>query len=159
MSAHVQPAAGGKLREAANIQVQPMVHVPGVAPRPADALWRAPVRAWESDASQRLHALETSYRFRRAIAVRRFLQAYPHLVEFLHEARPYLKKHFGSELEVALEVVSDPEATDAKQLFAYIRTALPVDMALAQLDRLDEEWFLDRLDRVGGLFNFNLEIV
>jgi len=45
----------------------------------------------------------------------------------------------------------------AKELFAYIRTSLPVDEALSRLDKFDEEWFLDQLDRAGGRFNFNLE--
>jgi hypothetical protein len=94
----------------------------------------------------RLSILEEIYLFREATAVRRFLQ-------------PHLAKHFGPAPQVALEVVSDPEANGAKQLFAYIRTTLPVEAAMAQLDLLDEEWFLGQLDRVNGLFNFNLESV
>ena len=107
----------------------------------------------------RLSVLEEIYLFRNATAVRRFLQAYPRLIDVLLEAQPHLAKHFGPDPQVALEVVSDPEANWAKQLFAYIRTSLPVEAALAQLYLLDEEWFLDQLDRVNGLFNFNLEIV
>jgi hypothetical protein len=60
---------------------------------------------------------------------------------------------------VTLEVVSDPEVEGVEELFAYILTSLPVNEALARLHRLDEEWFLDQLDRVGGRFNFNLEFV
>jgi hypothetical protein len=99
------------------------------------------------------------YLLRNAIAVHRFLQAYPRLIDVLWEAQLHLAKHFGPDPQVALEVVSDPEANGAKQLFAYIRTTLPVEAALAQLDLLDEEWFLDQLDQVNGLFNFNLESV
>jgi len=60
---------------------------------------------------------------------------------------------------VVLEVVSDPEVEDMDELFAYILTSFPVDEALARLAKLDEEWFLDQLDQVGGRFNFNLEFV
>ncbi len=107
----------------------------------------------------RLSVLEEIYLFREATAVRRFLQTHTRLIDVLLEAQPHLAKHFGPATQVALEVVSDPEANGAKQLFAYIRTTLPVEAALAQLDLLDEEWFLDQLDRVNGLFNFNLESV
>jgi len=92
-------------------------------------------------------------------AVGRFLHTHPQLIEVLLEASVYLQKHFGPDPQVTLEVVSDPEVEGVEELFAYILTSLPVNEALARLHRLDEEWFLDQLDRVGGRFNFNLEFV
>ena len=109
--------------------------------------------------SQRLYQLEEVYSLRDAAAVRRFLHACPQLVEVLLEAHVYLQKYFGPDPQVTLRVVSDPEAESMDELFAYILTPLPVDEALARLDRLDEEWFLDQLDRVDGKFNFNLEFL
>jgi hypothetical protein len=108
----------------------------------------------------RLPKLEEMYTFRNAAAVRSFLLAHLPLIGVLAEAHPYLSKYFGPNPQVALEVVSDPEADEGQdQLFAYILTSLPVDEALAKLDSLDEEWFLDQLDQVDGLFNFNLEFI
>jgi hypothetical protein len=101
--------------------------------------------------------LEKVYSFRNAEAVRRFLQTHPHLIEVILETYPYLVKYFGPNPQVMLEVVGDPEAEGLEELFAYILTSLPVDEALARLDKLDQEWFLDQLDRIGGQFNFNLE--
>lgn len=102
-------------------------------------------------------ALERIYSLRSAAAVRRFLHSYPELLEVLLEAHIHLRRCFGSDLRVTLEVVSDPEVEGLEELFAYIHTRLPVAEALARLDRLDDEWFLDQLDRVGGRFNFNLD--
>jgi hypothetical protein len=107
--------------------------------------------------NQRLRRLEEIYSLRDAAAVKRFLHARPQLVEVLLEARVHLQRYFGPDPQVALEVVSDPETEDLKELFAYIHTSLPVDEALARLDKLDEDWFLAQLDRVDGQFNFNLE--
>ena len=109
--------------------------------------------------SQCLYRLEEIYSLRDAAAVRRFLQACPQLIELLLEAHVYLQEYFGPDPQVTLEVVSDPEAESMDELFAYILTSLPVDEALARLDKLDEEWFLDQLDRVDGQLNFNLEFV
>jgi len=109
--------------------------------------------------SSRLRRLGEFYSFRDMPPVRRFLRAHPQLIDVLLEAHTYLEKHFGPGPLVTLEVVSDPEAVDWDQLFAYILTSLPVDEAQARLDRLDEEWFLGQLDRIGDLFNFNLEFV
>lgn len=102
-------------------------------------------------------ALEQIYPLRNAAAVRRFLRTYPQLHEILLEAHTHLERYFGPNPQVTLEVVSDPEVEGLEELFAYIHTRLPVAEALVQLDKLDEEWFLDQLDRVGGRFNFNLE--
>jgi len=127
---------------------------------------RVPTRLMEYDAlrqfiveSSRLRRLGEFYSFRDMPPVRRFLRAHPQLTEVLLEAHAHLQKCFGPDPQVALEVVSDPEAEGPDELFAYILTSLPADEALARLDRLDEEWFLDQLDRVGTFFNFNLEFV
>jgi len=109
--------------------------------------------------SARLRQLGVLYLLCDSVAVRHFLRANPQLIHVLLEAHFHLREHFGPNSQVVLEVVSDPEAKDQEQLFAYIRTSLPVDEALAGLDRLDEEWFLGQLDQVGGLLNFNLEFV
>ncbi len=107
--------------------------------------------------SQRLHRLEEIYSLRDPATVWHFLRTYPQLIEVLLEAPVHLQKYFGPDPQVTLEVVSDPEVEGMDELFAYILTSLPVDEALARLDRLDEEWFLDQLDRIDGQFNFNLE--
>lgn len=91
-------------------------------------------------------------------AVGSFLRAHPELMGVLAQAATHLRRLFGPEPQVALEVVVDPEAEQCAQLVAYVCTVLPVEEALARLRRLDEEWFLDQLDLVGGLFNFNLEL-
>jgi len=109
--------------------------------------------------SSRLRRLGEFYSFRDALAIRGFLRAHPQLTEVLLEAHAHLQECFGPDPQVALEVVSDPEAEGPDELFAYILTSLPADEALVRLDRLDEEWFLDQLDRVGTFFNFNLEFV
>ena len=106
-----------------------------------------------------LNRFEDIYSLRNAAAVKHFLFAHPQLVEVLLDAHVYLQKYFGPDPQVTLEVVSDPEVEGMDELFAYILTPLPVDEALARLDRLDEEWFLDQLDRVAGRFNFNLEFL
>jgi hypothetical protein len=108
--------------------------------------------------TSRLRQLGEFYFFRNVVAVRHFLCAHPQLTRVLLEARAYLQKHFPDP-QVVLEVVRDPEAEGWNQLFAYILTRLPVNEAQAQLDKLDEEWFLHQPEQVDNLFNFNLEFI
>lgn len=106
-----------------------------------------------------LRGLEDVYILRPPAEVRRFLNTQPELIDFLLDAYAQLQSHFGPGVQAALEVVRDPEVENSEKLFAYILSPLPVDEALARLDALDEDWFLDQLDRVGGRFNFNLQFV
>ncbi len=113
----------------------------------------------EIPTQSRFAALDRLFTVRNPSAVRRFIQAHPDLVDIVVEAHSQVQKHFGPGTRIALEVVRDPDAQDAEQLFAYIQTALPVDEALKRLDQLDEEWFLDQVDLVQDDFNLNLEFV
>ncbi len=107
----------------------------------------------------RLRELEGMYSFQDAAAVRRFLQARPHLIEVIIEAHLHVSEVFGPHSKVELEVFSDPEVEGQEQLFANILTSLPIDEALSRLDRLDKDWFLDQLGQVNGQFNFDLEFM
>lgn len=124
-------------------------------------------RLWQEDTSgstvaeqkAKIGQLREAYTFRQEIQVHRFLRAQPEIADFLLEAYEYLERYFGPSLQVDLEVVTDPEIECSEEMVGYIVTPLAVDDALAQLDKLDEVWFLNQLDRVGGRFNFNLEFV
>lgn len=106
-----------------------------------------------------LDRIEQICSLRDGMAVRRFLYSHQELVDVLLEAHAYLEGLFGPDPLVTLEVVNDPEVEGVDELFAYIFTSLSVDEALVRLKRLDNEWFLDQLDRVGDWFDFNLRFV
>jgi hypothetical protein len=104
-----------------------------------------------------LKRLESLYLPRDSARVREFISRNAGLAGLLLEAYRQIEVYFGTNPPVALEVVSDPEAEDFEELFAYIITSLEPGEALARLEELDESWFLDQLDRAGGKFNLNLE--
>lgn len=99
--------------------------------------------------------LDEFYTFRNLPNARSFLLSHPDVVELLREARPHLEECFGPQVDVMLAVIQEPREMD--RMFAYIRTSLSAEEALAQLDHLDESWFLSRVGQVGAFFNFNLE--
>ena len=104
-----------------------------------------------------VRSLEQLYSFRRQAEVLQFLEAHPFLVPLLVEAHSKIGDYFGSNPEVALEVVTDPEAIDDHELFAFIRTSLPADEAHDRLDRLGEEWWLDAMERAQGKLCIDME--
>jgi hypothetical protein len=91
-------------------------------------------------------------------SVSNFLQAHQELISLLNEAYKELRKHFSSE-DLKLELVTDPEIAEDRQLFVYIFTSISVTDALRKLDEFDEQWWLEQVDRANGLLNFNLRFV
>jgi hypothetical protein len=104
-----------------------------------------------------LEPLSQFYTFRGAQEVSGFLHAHPFLAPLLLEAYNKIAKHYGPSPQVVLEVVTDPEATDDRELFVFIRTNLPPDEALSKLDQLDKEWWLDEADRAKGKLCIHVE--
>lgn len=78
--------------------------------------------------------------------VKAFLEENRFLIPVIEEASAKLVEYFGAETPQVLEVRSQAE-DEASDLFLYVRTDLPLSEALATLDRFDEEWWFDEMDR------------
>ena len=104
-------------------------------------------------------ALEKLYTYRRPMEVKGYIKAYPFLVPLLVEAYDKIGEYFGSNPAVVLEVVTDPEADDDRELFAFIQTNCAPEEALDRLNRLDQEWWLDASDRSEGKLCIHTEFV
>lgn len=97
------------------------------------------------------------YDLTRPDEVLQFLSSHLFLVPLLIEARDKIADIFGHESRVVLEVITDPEAPADRELFAFVRTALPADKALQKLGQLDQDWWLDRLDDAQGKLCIHVE--
>lgn len=100
--------------------------------------------------------LNRNYEISNWTKVSDFLKKHPYLVGFLHEASSKIRQFFGENVQIKLELVSDPEIEDETSLFAYVFTDLSVDEALSRLRKLDDEWFLDNVRRAKGRFNIDV---
>lgn len=128
-------------------------------PLEKELIWRQSgasiFRFWDRE----VQMLEELYVFRRRMEVLRFLDVHPFLVPLLLEAYAKIGRYFEPYHEVFLEVISDPEATNDRQLFAFIGTRLPPDEALDSLEPFDEEWWLDTLDEARGKLCIDVEFL
>lgn len=100
--------------------------------------------------------LKKLYEFRDGL-VESFLEENPSLGNLLLEAYRKIPEHFGPEVEMALEVVADPETLADKQLFVLIRPELLRKDARARLAELDRGWWLDALPAADGKMEIALE--
>jgi len=72
-----------------------------------------------------------------------------HLLGILLEAVREIRRVFGKEILLELELHKDPEE-DFEGIFIIIKTKRPPEESLNLLDRLDEEWWLDMDDDISN---------
>ena len=100
-------------------------------------------------------SLEQLYAFRKPTETLHFLEANPFLVPLLQEAYANIRKYFPYS-EIFLEVVTDPEAFE-KQLVVFISVEQNPEEASQALDQLDENWWLDAMERAEDKLCITLE--
>lgn len=101
--------------------------------------------------------LQEDYEFRDVASVTSFLQGNPHLIHVLSSARHNIVEHFEDISSLVLEVVSDPDELDADQLFLFIQSPLPVDVALKRLRHLGEKWWFRVVPSVQNKMAIDIE--
>lgn len=107
----------------------------------------------------KIKRIKRIYNIRHEVETIRFLRKHPALIDLLLEAPAQIERYFGSSSLLTLELATDPEDPDSTELFVNVSVPLPVDDAIVRLDRFDEGWFLEQLERTGGRLNFNLEFI
>jgi hypothetical protein len=85
-----------------------------------------------------------------------YLSRHPHLVPLLRDVVGAVQRFFPAGDELHLEAINDAE-TRTEQLYVIITTALSREEAEARLDRFDEEWWLDALDRTNADLTIDVE--
>lgn len=97
-----------------------------------------------------IESLAGLYSFDDGVSVGRFLRENPFLLTLLMETRKKIQEYFGLEVEATLEVFTDPEAEDSRELFVLIHTGLSSDEEANLLESFYDEWWLDALPAAQG---------
>jgi hypothetical protein len=85
-----------------------------------------------------------------------YLQQYPMLYPYLVESVSKIKSIFGTNVELELRLMKDPELADYRKLFCYIWVSTSVDEALDNLNKFDDEFSLDLPYDVLSHLNFDV---
>ncbi|HSK73193.1 MAG TPA: hypothetical protein VK892_15955 [Pyrinomonadaceae bacterium] len=81
------------------------------------------------------------------------------LLDILEEIPRQISKYFGSDQRLVLKVSYQPDYPDSAELWVDILTELSANEALPLLDKFDEEWWLENLDKTDCKLNINLKFV
>ncbi|RLF70867.1 MAG: hypothetical protein DRN55_08055 [Thermoplasmata archaeon] len=82
--------------------------------------------------------------------IRKIMMEDPGVREVLARLPDKVKEYFSEGAILEAEVFHDPEGPSPPEITVWIRTSLPVEEAISRLDRLDEEWWMDQVEKVGG---------
>jgi hypothetical protein len=103
-----------------------------------------------------LDILEELYFWENYAGVRRLLLTYPETHGLLVHAASLMNGYFGAGSHLSLRVVPELDGAGPPMLRADIYTAQSPIEALDNLDRFDEDWWLDAMPLVNGTLSFGL---
>lgn len=95
--------------------------------------------------------------YRNPASVEPYLASHPEIQAFLEESREGLETYFGKAVRVILEVIDYPGEHPHEELVGWIQSADPIDVGVDKLEKFEAEWLTRQLQKVGNVFNFNLE--
>jgi hypothetical protein len=111
----------------------------------------------QAEFAEAMKDLKKQFIFNDAAAIESFLQTHRMLVPILLESVPYLRRSFGREAPLALEIMADdgpPRAIYALVLWRDDR----IDSRAALRD-FDEAWWMNNLEKAGGGIVFDYELL
>jgi len=98
------------------------------------------------------------YQLKDEVSILEFLEDNIYLVDFLIEFHKQVTNIFKDNIiTISLNLIHDPDILDENILFASIYTNLSVDDAMTKIGYLDEDWYLKNMNKVKGIFNFDVE--
>jgi len=100
--------------------------------------------------------LKDIYTFENPYDIIKFLWTNQFLIEILFEAQEQIKKIFGEEIILDLELHHDPEE-NWDELFIIIKSSYSAEKAVELEKKLFEDWFVYRMDSTKGKLNITEE--
>ena len=99
------------------------------------------------------------YEVKDTARVSEFLYENQFLMNLLAEIPWQIRQYFGNSPRLKLEILSEHDFHASKELWISILTKLSAEEALPFLDKFDEEWWLENMDRANHKLNITLEFV
>jgi hypothetical protein len=112
-----------------------------------------------ADFIQEVESLKQFYRFCEMDSVKVFLRRNRFLVPLLREVPEKIYGYFGKDQKLDLRISFESDSPQSSELWVSILTELSAAEALPILERFDEEWWLENMDRADCKLNITLKFV
>ncbi|MCC6328805.1 MAG: hypothetical protein IT174_09845 [Acidobacteria bacterium] len=108
---------------------------------------------------EKINFLAREYEVRDPRQVGKCLRDNLFLFELLTMIPKQISKYFGKNAKLALELLSEPDFPSSQEIFVLVLTADDAETARSKMDRFDNEWWLENLDKANCRLNVSLEYV
>lgn len=108
---------------------------------------------------EQINVLAREYEIRNPSKVAEFLSENLFLLDLLKVIPGKLRKFFGKNAKLAVELFVEPEMPSSREIFVLVLTKNDAKTARAKMDEFDQKWWLENLDKANCKLNVSLEYV
>lgn len=106
-----------------------------------------------------INALRSKYEISDFEEVKNFLSKNRFLISLLEEIPNKVYQYYGNTQKISLEVFYEPDFPQSSELWVSVLTELSAEEARSIMDRLDEDWWLENIDRANCKLNIGIDYV
>jgi hypothetical protein len=106
-----------------------------------------------------INSLSEIYKFINKEKIKDFILKNSYLLSLLKEFPTQIERYFGGNIKLALKISTEPDSSNSDELWILILTELSAKEAFPLLESLDENWWLDNLERANCKLNIRLEYI
>lgn len=108
---------------------------------------------------EQINVLAHEYEIRNPSEIATFLSENKSLIDLLEEIPHRLRKFFGKNVKLAVELFAEPEMSASKEIFVLVVTKKDAQSARSKMDEFDRNWWLENMDKANCKLNVSLEYV
>ena len=116
-------------------------------------------REVHSEMLERINFLAREYDVRNPQEVGKFLRDNLFLFDLLKMIPRQITKYFGKNAKLALELLSEPDFPSSREIFVLILTEDAAENARSKMNKFDQKWWLENIDKANCKLNVSLEYV
>ena len=108
---------------------------------------------------EQINVLAREYEIRNPSEVAAFLSENLFLLDLLKVIPGNLRKFFGKNAKLIVELLIEPEMPFSKEIFVLVLTEKDAKESRAKMDEFDRKWWLGNLDKANCKLDVSLEYV
>lgn len=117
------------------------------------------VKSQTKATDEQVDSLSRKYKIIRVEEVKKFLLKNRFLILLLEEIPNKIYEYYGNEQEISLELFYEPDFPQSSKLWVSVLTEKSAEDARSIMDRIDEDWWLENIDRANCKLNIGIDYV
>lgn len=108
---------------------------------------------------EEINVLDSKYRISNFEEVKTFLSKNRFLIPLLEEIPNKIYEYYGNDQEISLELLYEPDFPLSSKLWVTVLTKKSAEDARSIMDKIDNDWWLENIDRANCKLNIGIDYV